>query len=213
MTAFTSFLNRHRRRLIIALGISVCTALAAWMLQGRLTEPIDSYAKCTEAGYPVTDSDPPACQYGNHLFIGPRVSPSPSAPEVTSVPYEILVNGDSLGQYPARQEVISDPVTWQRYWREVHASLAQLPPLLPVDFNQSDVVALSEGRKPTGGYNIKVTTIAKSAAGTSINVTESMPGETCNLTQSFTNRYLLVRTAKLTPPVSFRITSEKRECR
>lgn len=203
---------RRRRWLQLMLAF-IGAVLLAVIIRAGATSPIDSYAACIEAGNPVLDTHPPICRDGSHNFTGMSLpSPNLVAGDI-SVPFDLLVDGDTRGAAPAhRQDFINSQAQWQAYWREVHSSLATLPPLIPVDFSQSSVVAVSLGRQSTSGFGLKVTSITVSAAGTTVNLTESAPTITCAVAQAITNRYVIVRTAKLTGPVSFRITSEKRHC-
>lgn len=207
-------LSQHgRTRLLIAgLGAALVIGLGAWLLRGHYTEPIDSYDSCAEAGYPISETSPPTCSDGFHTYRG--ADPAAATPQaaVTSVPFELLVDGDSGGTYPKRQEVITSQADWQRYWRNVHASLATLPPLLPVDFKTSTVLALSEGRQPTTGYNLKITSVSTTSAGTIVDVSESIPTITCKVAQVTSNRYFIASTATLAQPVSFRFTTTKHQC-
>jgi hypothetical protein len=202
---------RHPRTYMFA-GLLLLVPLSAWLLRGQFTERIDSYAACAEAGYPIAETYPPTCSDGRHTFLGPPSTVGPLSAEETSVPFQLLVEGDSGGNYPQRQEVITTIADWQHYWQTVHAGLASVPPILPVDFASSNVVALSEGPQLTSGYNLKVTSVVTSASGTTVGVTESIPTITCQVTQTSTNRYFIAKTDKLTPPVSFRITTDHRHC-
>jgi hypothetical protein len=204
--------TRHHRRIVILIGIILMATLAAWLVRSRLTEPIDSYAACTQAGYPILDSEPPVCVAKGHSFLGPRSYPTLTPEPVISQDFQLLVEGDSRGGYPKRQEVIATQAEWARYWNAVHAAIKPVPPILPVDFGASQVVALSEGRQPTGGYNLKITGITSTSAGTTIDVTEQTPDGGCVVAQGSSNRYYIVRTPKLPPPVSFRTTVEKHAC-
>jgi hypothetical protein len=201
------------RRIIIPLaGAAVLLGLVAWLMHAAVTFSIDSYASCASAGYPVSGTDPPVCSDGHHSYLGPSAAPAASADPSESVPFEILVTGDSGGAYPRLQETITSEAGWEKYWAQVHAASSPLPPILPVDFRLHDVIALSEGRQMTGGYNLKVTSINRSARGTIIDVTEQIPTITCPVTTSITNRYFMALTDKLTEPVSFRITTDRRQC-
>jgi hypothetical protein len=166
-----------------------------------------------EAGYPLIQTDPPICKDGPHNFTGTPLPQATPLPERHSQAFDILVDGDTHGTVPAHsQKFIHNQSDWQSYWREVHSGLPTLPPIIPVDFTANDVVAVSLGRQATGGYGLKITSIDTTAAGTTVSLTESTPTITCVVTQAFSNRYLIVRTEKLTEPVIFRITSDKRHC-
>jgi hypothetical protein len=213
MASYLQLFIRHHRRIIIAFGLAVTLGMLLWPLFGRPTERIDSYNRCAEDGNPVTETNPPICTYGGHGFIGPLIVPKQSTLPTTQVPFEILVDADSHGTYPQHQEVITTLAAWQRYWRTVHASLPKIPPILPVNFATSNVIALSEGRQSTDGYALKVTNVSTSSAGTTINVTESIPTITCVVAPVVTDRYFIIRTAKLPAPVTFDISSVRHHCK
>jgi hypothetical protein len=202
-----------RQLLVPIIGLAIAAAGGAWALTAARTTAIDSFAACRDAGYVVSDTNPPACSDGHHTFLGPRATAAASTGPVESVGFQLLVDGDSGGRYPRGQQVINTAADWAEYWRTVHAGLAQEPPLLPVDFAHSTVVALSEGQQPTGGYSFKVTGITTRATGTAVAVTETVPGPGCMVPQAVSNRYFIVHSdSKLTEPVSFRLSTVKRAC-
>lgn len=202
----------RRRALLIAAGAVVVAGSACWLVAGRPTELLDSFAECSNQGYPIADTDPPVCSDGENTILGPSHSPEASAAPLTTQTFELLVDGDSGGHYARSQQLIATPAAWTSYWRAVHASLPALPPLLPVDFHSSNVIALSEGPQLTNGYSLKITNIASSAAGTVVDYTETIPTITCPAQNTPTNRYFIVRTAVLPQPVTFRASKVDRHC-
>jgi hypothetical protein len=207
-------LNHITQHLWLKLSlIFIGAVLLTVIIRAGTTSSIDSYAACIEAGYPVLQTDPPICRDGLHNFTGTPLPIPTASGSSTAVPFELLVDGDTHASIPThRQDFINSLAQWQAYWREVHAGLATLPPLIPVDFTQSSVVAVSLGQQSTTGFGLKITNITSSEAGTTVDLTESTPTITCSVAQTITNRYVIVRTPKLIGPVSFRITSEKRHC-
>jgi hypothetical protein len=189
----------------------VVSALASWAFRGRMAPPITSFAQCTQAGYIVTDTNPPACSDGHRAFLGDAIT-TPTEPAGQTLPFELMVEGDSGGNYPKRQEVITTQAAWQQYWDQVHSGLPSIPPILPVDFNSSDIVSLSSGRELTNGYGLKVTGVIASSAGTTVDATLTVPTVTCPVANTATNRYFIAKTPKLTQPVSFRISLEYHRC-
>jgi hypothetical protein len=203
----------HRRW--VWLCVASVAAIVLWAAHWGLgaTAPVDSFTQCAQAGYPVTETDPPICSAAGHQFVGARTAASPAAEApAVSQPFDLLVDGDNHGSYPHKQEVISNEADWERYWRTVHAALSAVPPLIPVDFAASSVIALSEGRQPTGGYGLKVQGIMTSDRGTVVDVLEETPAASCHPAATPSDRYLIVRTGHLPEPVTFRITNEQRGC-
>jgi hypothetical protein len=203
---------KHRRRLIIAAGCAVIVWAGAWQLAGASTEQIDSFADCAQAGYAITDTNPPACDADSHFFLGPKATPAPPLPAATSVQFWILVDGDTGQTYPQTDQVIATSSEWQTYWSKVHAGLPTLPPILPVNFTTNQTVAISEGPMPTTGYNLEITSIMTSATGTTVYVTEQIPTVTCKVSNTRSDRYFIVETTKLATPVSFVTTANHRQC-
>ena len=204
-------MQRHRA-VIIGAGVLVIAFSVGWLASSRQTELLDSFADCSTQGYTVTDTDPPVCSDGRDTMLGPTRSPEQPSTPLTSQPFELLVDGDSGSRYSQQQQFISSPSEWVNYWGQVHAALASLPPLLPVDFSTQNVLALSEGPKPTNGYSLKITNVTSSATGTIVDFTETTPSSACPAQNKPTNRYLIVRTAVLPQPVSFRATTSPRNC-
>lgn len=202
----------RRKRVIVIVGIVLIFGLLCWLLQAGLTDPIDSYTSCATAGYQTFDTNPLSCSDGEHTFLGPYLSPLPSEPPVNSVGFQILVDGDSKGKYPQSQVVITNEADWVNYWDHVHAWLPQIPPLLPVDFSQYNVVAVNLGQEATSGYGDEVTEVTTSSVGTVVDVNETVPDTKCKVQSVDTNPYYIVETPVLPTPVSFRITTTKREC-
>jgi hypothetical protein len=200
------------KRVIVIGGIILIFFLITWLVQANLTDPIDSYTSCATAGYQTYDTNPLSCSDGQRTFIGPSVSAPPSEPPISSVQFNILVDGDSKSNYPKAQQVITTQAQWVSYWSKVHSALPQLPPLIPVNFAVSNVVALSEGSQPTTGYNLQVTSISTSSIGTIVNVGEVIPTITCTVQNTPSNRYFIVETPHLQPPVSFHLITSKHQC-
>jgi hypothetical protein len=86
-----------------------------------------------------------------------------------------------------------------------------LPPLLPVDFSASDVIAVSEGIEPISGYKMVVSNISASPTGSVVHLTETTPVG-CGNTPSENNPYFLVKTPKLVSPVTYKITQATHSC-
>jgi len=202
---------RHRPFLLT--GAVLLVIMLAWLVHATGTSPLDSFAQCALAGYVVSDTNPPICAAAREIYLGPVAPPHPAPVTLTTQNFNLLVDGDSSSNYPRGWQVIASQATWVKYWSQIHAALASLPPLLPVEFAQNNVIALSEGREPTSGYSIKITNIASGPAGSVVDISESIPTITCQVTPNpSTNRYYIVDTTKLTPPITFKVTPELRHC-
>jgi hypothetical protein len=198
----------HRYPWLLAALLGLCAIIL--LIRTTPTEPVDSFAACAQAGYPITDSYPPVCQMGLRYFTGPLATPLPSFEPQVSQPIQLLVDADSQGGYPRGWQLIQTQTEWTTYWADVHANIA-LPPLIPVDFNTSDVVALSVGSMPTAGHRVDISNIVTSRLGTIVNIRETTPVG-CNEAAHPSNPYLIVRTSKLAEPVSYVVTPAVHQC-
>ena len=203
---------RQRPLLVgLATALWLIVLVATLLLQGKSTAMIDSFASCAEAGYPVTDSNPPVCRHGAYYVIGPVKSVETQPGVVQSEPFDLLVSADSGTDTPRQQIVIRTQAAWFSWWSQVHAGLT-LPPLIQVDFATHDVVMIIGGPKETTGYGYKVTAVSAGRRTTIVDTLESIPTIGCPVTNKLTNRYYIVRTAKLPAPVVFRNTEDRRHC-
>jgi hypothetical protein len=208
-----SSLRKYKRLIIAVVVVIIYVTVGSILSRGHVIAAPNSFSSCKEAGYPFTDTNPPACTVGDHTFLGPYAHATPSEAPVTSQPFEVLVSGDSEGDYPKSHEVITNQTQWQTFWSQIHSSLPTEPPLLPINFAQSDVITLSDGRQSTTGYTLEITSINVSTAGTTIYATESVPTFTCGVSYAPSNPYYIVSTDKLPPPISFDIVRSPHECK
>jgi hypothetical protein len=131
---------------------------------------------------------------------------------MTSLQFQILVDGDSGGNFPRSTELINDQSSWVEYWGWIHNNKAEVPPLLDVDFAHSSVIAISEGKQQTTGYVFKVTGVSTGKSGSVVDIRESIPTVTCKVATTPTNRYFIIRTDKVKEPISYRYSTERRKC-
>jgi hypothetical protein len=204
-------LSHHKRGIIVSGALSL---VLAWVVLFHIfdTSPIDSFIRCADAGNPVSETNPPTCTEGSRYYVGPAATPEPSTEAMRSLSFQILVDGDSGGNFPRSSQLINDQTSWEEFWGWIHNSKSVMPPLLPVDFTTDSVIAISEGREQTTGYIYKVTNVSVGKERTVVDIRESIPTITCTVNDIPVNRYFIIRTAKVREPISYRISSERRKC-
>ena len=139
-------------------------------------------------------------------------STSPSTPAETVQQYNVLVQGDTKGSYPARQQVVTTQAAWSALWGQLYDKVVPEPPLLPVDFSQNEVIVLTDGPKPSGGYALDVTGVAASSAGGTIDYEAYAPQGSCTASLSPSDAVVAVVTAKITGPMTYSVTPVTRKC-
>jgi PrcB C-terminal len=70
----------------------------------------------------------------------------------------------SAFQTPARL-LIKDAASWASAWDQIAGHASLLPPLPAVDFSTEMVIVLAMGSKPSSGYGIAITAVARDQTG------------------------------------------------
>lgn len=205
--------DKRSKWLIVAGIVAVLIIAFIIIFHPGTSAAVDSYKECVSAGYPVTSTNPPVCNDGHKNFVGPLASQAPVVEEnIQTLDYTILVEGDSKGVYPAKNQVITSQAAWQSFWRAVHSKLPSLPPLLPVDFSKNDVIALTMGVEPTGSYSIHMLSLVQNGQSYQAVVEYRQPGPDCKLPTLKTDPYFLASVPKLHGPVAFETSTATNNC-
>lgn len=203
------------RRRKVTVGFAVLLVLAGitvWLLRPDRLAQIDSFAECVKAGFPVQETQPPTCNDGRQTYAGPAGTPLPTMEPIQDLDYQVLVEGDSEGTYPAKNQLITTAAAWQAFWKEVHRSISPLPNLIPVDFSQNDVIALNMGPQPTDGYSIRLLSLVTSGGQVTASVQLRQPGKDCRLPTKATGPYYLAMVPKISAPLKYSLTTVTRNC-
>lgn len=202
-----------RRKLLIALIILAALITVGVVLFNPIRLAlIDSFAECAKAGFPVEQTDPPTCDDGRQTFTGPKGTPLPSMAPVEELEFQVLVEGDSRGTYPAKSQLITSQAQWQNYWLQVHKALSPLPNLIPVDFSKNDVIALNMGPEPTDGYSLSLLSLVSSGQEVTASVQLRQPGQNCGLPPKSTGPYYIALVPKLAASLKFDTATVTHKC-
>ncbi len=78
--------------------------------------------------------------------------------------------------------VVRDAQAWADVWRRIHSIRRPKPGLPAVDFEQHTVIVVAQGRKPSGGYAVEITSATLIAGHLQIDITLTHPGKGCIVT-------------------------------
>ncbi len=123
----------------------------------------------------------------------------------------VLAHAYHSGFTQSSRAIVSDAAAWATAWSQFRGSLEPAPSLPVVDFDADVVIVAALGPRPTGGYDIRIDSVANHG-GTVVYVTTLAPGPTCITTQAFTSPAVLVRLPRPADAVAFQDRDVVIEC-
>jgi hypothetical protein len=147
-------------------------------------------------------SSPP----GDGIALGTRLSawvPDPSA---------ALAHEYYSGFRDAAGLVIADSRSWEAAWARLYAGARPQPPLPAVDFRAERVVLVALGERNSGGYDIRIDSVARFQRGSVTYVTGTAPGHSCLKTGALTQPVDVIRLSRGVEPMAFQQRAVVRDC-
>jgi hypothetical protein len=111
------------------------------------------------------------------------------------VSFHTVLKGHRSGVLESVQIVARNQRDWSALWKR-HAAIESNPPPLPtMDFGKEIVAAVFLGEKPTGGHDIEITSVERSANNLVVSFVERGPQPGGVVTQAFTQPFHIVKVA------------------
>jgi len=101
-----------------------------------------------------------------------------------------LAHGFYNSAVDPERAVVADSLTWAAVWAQVTSPTSALP---AVDFTTYRVLVAALGERSSGGYDIRIDSIAQFERGNVAYVTTIAPGSTCGTTQALTQPLHILR--------------------
>jgi hypothetical protein len=140
------------------------------------------------------------------LLVACAAGTSRGAQATIEHPFETILVEAHSGVSERRREVIRDEASWARLWAEIHAGLTPAPPVPAVDFARQMLIAVALGTRPSGGFGVKVRSVASRGERLEVAVAESCPAAGAMVTLSLTQPVEVVRVPRLTQTPTFQET-------
>ncbi len=109
------------------------------------------------------------------LALGGTLPVCLSADAVVKITMRTLAMGAFSGITEARQEVIKNQAAWNKFIAVHHTNTKSSPQLPAVDFAREMVIAVTLGRKNSGGYGIEITGVEAAANRLKVTVKGTAP--------------------------------------
>jgi hypothetical protein len=153
---------------------------------------------------------------GNGPEDGPAAAPEVATDTLNSGTASVdqIAEGQYSDLVEGTQEILRDDDAYASFWERLHANQESPPERPAVDFEERVVVAIALGKRPTGGYGVKIDEVLAEEGGGEMKVkfTETVPGDECFVTQAQTSPYVLATVEAQDEPFTFEGSEETRPC-
>ncbi len=120
-----------------------------------------------------------------------------------SLPVRTLAKGAFGGIFEPKQEVIREQALWEKLWARHTVTSKPAEPAPKVDFSKEIVIAVTMGRRNTGGYAIEITKVEPTSGKLRVTVAEKAPSPGSMAIQTLTAPFHFVAVPKSDLPVEF----------
>jgi len=112
------------------------------------------------------------------------------------------------------QTVLRDEDAYASFWKRLHADQSSVPDRPEVDFEDTVVVAIVLGQRPTGGHSVEIDEVRATDDGGEMRVTftETVPGDGCLVTQALTSPYVLATVEAQDEEFTFESSTKTHSC-
>lgn len=117
--------------------------------------------------------------------------------------FSTIVRDDNAPGITSRiNEVITDPISFERFWSEIYSGLDPLPDMPKIDFARDMVIAVSPGRMLTGGYDAEIVLVQDK--GKKLDVTILLTRPSGSVTEALTQPHHIIKLKKSTVPIIYK---------
>ena len=139
------------------------------------------------------------------LAAAPALAKLPGRP----VPFRTVAVGDGDGSQPRKGLVVRGAKRWRKVWRSLTAGAEPRP---PIDFSRHMLLVASQGRQPSSGHRVRITSVGSPGGVVIVDVTEVSPGKGCPAGGVLTSPYHVIRVSRTDTPVQFFRHTRVRKC-
>lgn len=111
---------------------------------------------------------------------------------------EIYSNHNSKMEY-----IIKDEIKWKEIWNIVYANIEPTPKIIDIDFEKYMLIAVFQGIKNTGGYNIEIEKIIETVDTLEIYIKETKPSAEDMVSEALTQPCHIIKIEKIDKEVKF----------
>ena len=132
-------------------------------------------------------------QTGVYVQQGLQTASAAAGNASQQVAWEVLAQGQQAVGFDKPQYVLvqnQDQLT--NLWYKAYGSKLDVPPVPTIDFSRETVLAVFDGQKPTGGYDLKVRGVSVENGELYVDLVQQKPQEGQLTTQALTSPWMLI---------------------
>jgi hypothetical protein len=133
-------------------------------------------------------------------------------PKGQVVTFKELYTSGVSNAVEAKQYVIRSESAYKNVWQQKVLTPTIYVKRPEVDFSKNMVIAVFQGKKPTGGHQVRVDSAVKSHNSLHVDVLHKRPGKACEVYQAFTKPCQFVTVPKMKDKVNFDVQNVTRQC-
>ncbi len=101
---------------------------------------------------------------------------------------------------------------WERFWLDLNSRSGPWRPAPPLDFRRQMVLVAALGSRPTGGFAIRIVSVARNGNALVVTAVRTSPGRRCGTIQAVTEPADAVVVPRFDGPVRWRFRDEVTRC-
>ena len=103
-----------------------------------------------------------------------------------------FLNGQLSGIESSKNILVTNERDWEQLWIKMHANEIPVPPVPPIQFSDSFIIATFQGNRSTGGYSSRIYRMENKSGFLDVYIRETVPGKNCMVTMGITQPYDMV---------------------
>src|SRR3989338_6537947 len=151
------------------------------------------------------------------LFTGISFgTPSRPVPPDINLGFETIAKGHASGIAERVFYSIYNSNDWEDIWLKMNSNILEQRELPEVDFDKYIVIAMFQGSKSSGVYDIEATKVVETNYTLNnvvrVTVKETFPGNDCQVTTIITSPYHIIKIPKTGKDINFLMTNVTKNC-
>jgi PrcB C-terminal len=126
------------------------------------------------------------------------------------IAFDVVLQGSQSPIADQKNFVIVSLDEWRDLWLHVHGD--QEAPLPAIDFSRYAVLALFQGERPSGGYELQVKSVTQQQGSVVVSVDDIAPGQGCEVPAGKSTSFVFIAIQKFTGSLATEMSRKIIDC-